>query len=152
MFSIQLFFYVLYLRTFDRVNWFWGPILFQSWCFPCALFLFGPDLEVGIFLLKLDLLFRDGNYPIVDNSVCFQVDEVRREVAYFNAYVRDVRRPAQPEPSSRAPPAPQHAPAPASSVHTSPFYCSLLDLILYNLMPDWFNVPRLNIEDQPKIS
>ncbi|XP_047505088.1 serrate RNA effector molecule homolog isoform X2 [Pieris napi] len=47
-----------------------------------------------------------------------KVDEVRREVSYFNAYVRDVRRPQQPEPATRpshhAPPHPaHHAPPPA---------------------------------------
>ncbi|KPJ17735.1 Serrate RNA effector molecule-like [Papilio machaon] len=39
------------------------------------------------------------------NKHAEKVDEVRREVAYFNAYVRDVRRPQQPEPPARAQPA-----------------------------------------------
>ncbi|CAG9581392.1 unnamed protein product [Danaus chrysippus] len=44
------------------------------------------------------------------NKHAEKVDEVRREVSYFNAYVKDVRRPQQPEQPARAAPQPVHAP------------------------------------------
>ncbi|KOB74137.1 putative arsenite-resistance protein [Operophtera brumata] len=48
------------------------------------------------------------------NKHAEKVDEVRREVSYFNAYVRDTRRPQQPEPAGRSAPAPSHQPQPAA--------------------------------------